>query len=211
MEHCGSCFSFRELAEPVKDGIGEQNPILTYALGVCSALAVTGYVDTTLTMCISLIFVSTFSTFIVSLLRDITPYRVRMIMQMLVISTFVIVVDLFLQAFAYGTSKKLSIYVTLIITNCIIMGRCEAYAMKNPPLKSAMDGLGAALGYSLVLLAVSLIREPIGHGKLCGFNVVPADATISIFGLEAGAFIAMGFVVWIVRAIWPQTEETPVG
>ncbi len=199
-----------ELAEPVKEGIGSQNQILTYALGVCSALAVTGYVDTTLTMCISLIFVSVCSTFIVSLLRNLAPFRVRMIVQMLVISTFVIVVDQFLQAFAWGTSKKLSIYVTLIITNCILMGRCEAYSMKNPPLLSAMDGLGAALGYSLVLLAVAIVREPLGSGTLCGFRVLPAGATVAIVRDAAGAFIVMGLVAWAVRSVWPQSEDSPV-
>jgi len=211
MKHCGKCFSFSELAEPVKEGVGGQNPVLTYALGICSALAVTGFVDTTLTMCLSLLFVCTSSTFIVSLLRDITPHRVRMITQMLVISTFVIVVDSFLKAFAFGTSEKLSIYVELIITNCIIMGRCEAYAMKNSPLLSALDGFGAALGYSLVLLAVSLVREPLAYGELAGFDIWPKDLTIDLFGQAAGAFITMGLVAWIVRAIWPQTEESSHG
>jgi Na+-transporting NADH:ubiquinone oxidoreductase subunit D len=161
-------------------------------------------------MCISLLFVTMASTFLVSLLRDITPFRVRMIMQMLIISTFVILVDLFLQAFAWNTSKRLSIYVTLIITNCIIMGRCEAYAMKNSPIMSAMDGLGASLGYSLVLLAIAFIREPLGHGTFCGFRVLPEGATIAVVGSEAGAFIAMGLVAWAVRSVWPPPEDSPV-
>jgi Na+-transporting NADH:ubiquinone oxidoreductase subunit D len=210
MSHCGKCSSLTELAEPVKEGIGAQNPILTYALGVCSALAVTSEVDTTLTMCLSLMFVTMASTFLVSLLRNLTPFRVRMIMQMLVISTFVILVEQFLKAYAWDTSKKLSIYVTLIITNCIIMGRCEAYSMKNPPIKSALDGLGASLGYSLVLIAIALIREPLGRGTLGGFEILPASARISIAGSEAGAFIAMGIVAWAVRSIWPPSEDAPI-
>ena len=208
MMKSSNSISLSELAEPVKEGVGAQNPILTYALGVCSALAVTGYIDTTLTMCLSLIFVCTASTFIVSLLRTITPHRVRMITQMLVISTFVIIVDQFLKAYVFETSEKLSIYVELIITNCIIMGRCEAYSMKNGPFLSAMDGFGAALGYSIVLIVISIIREPLAYGTMATFNVLPEEYTIGLFGQAAGAFITMGLVAWLVRSIWPQADES---
>ena len=199
---CGSCL------EPVKEGIGAQNPILAHALGICSALGVTGAVKPTITMCIALMFVATFSTMLVSVLRKLTPSRVRMIVQMLVISTLVLVVELVLKAYAFEMAQRLGMYVTLIITNCLIMGRCEAYALRNGPVMSALDGLGSSLGYSIVLLVIAFIRESLGQGKLLGVelfqngsgNFVPA----AFFAQSAGAFLAMGIVVWLAKSIFPN-------
>jgi len=197
----------KNLAKPVRDGIGCQNPILRQSLGICSALAVTGYVATTLVMGCALLFVASLSTLAVSLLRKVTPFRVRLIVQMLIISTFVILVHLFLRARFFDMSRALGPYVGLIITNCLILGRCEGYAMRNGPVASFLDGLGSAAGYALVLLAISLIREPLGHGTLLGHSVAPAGfRPAMVIGAAPGAFIAMGVVVWVVRAIWPETE-----
>lgn len=199
----------KNLAKPVKDGIGCQNPILCHSLGICSALAVTGYVSTTLVMGCALLFVASLSTLAVSLLRKVTPFRVRLMVQMLIISTLVILVHLFLRAYFFDMSRALGPYVGLIITNCLILGRCEGYAMRNGPVVSFLDGLGSAAGYALVLLAISVIREPLGHGTLLGYSVVPAGfMPAMLVGSAPGAFLAMGIVVWLVRAAWPETEPT---
>lgn len=204
-KHCGLCNTL----EPVTHGVTKENPILAHALGICSALAVTGFLKTTLVMCAALMAVTCVSTFTVSLLRNVTPHRVRMIVQMLVISMLVILVDQFLKAYAWDMSKKLSIYIGLIITNCLIMGRCEAYSMHNGPVKAMLDGLGAALGYSLVLLAIALIRETLGYGMILNTRILPESyPNMGLAASAAGAFIAMGVVVWILRAIWPEPETT---
>jgi len=195
------------LAEPVKAGITTRNPVLCHALGVCSALAVTGYVSTTLVMGAALLFVAALSTMSISLLRHSIPHRVRLIVQMLVISTLVIVVHLYLRAYHFDMSKSLGPYVGLIITNCLILGRCESYAMRNGPLLSFFDGLGSAAGYALVLLAIALIREPLGSGTLLGLRIFPeAFEPAMFFKAAPGAFISMGIVVWIMRAGWPEEE-----
>jgi Na+-transporting NADH:ubiquinone oxidoreductase subunit D len=194
-----------ELLQPVKDGIGARNPIVCQTLGICSALAVTGFLDTTLVMCSALLFVASFSTLVVSLLRNVTPHRVRLIVQMLVISTLVIVVHLYLRAYHFEMSTALGPYVGLIITNCLILGRCEAFAMRNKPLPSFFDGLGAAAGYALVLVVIALIREPLGNGTLLNIRILPKGALPAMMISSApGAFIAMGVVVWVVRAVWPE-------
>jgi len=197
------------LLKPVTDGIGCQNPVLCQALGICSALAVTGFVNTTLVMGAALLFVASLSCFVVSLLRNVTPHRVRLIVQMLVISVLVILVHLFLRAYWFDMSKALGPYVALIITNCLILGRCEAYAMRNGPVRSALDGFGSAMGYALVLLAIAAIREPLGSGTLLGFQVMPkAYLPAYLISGPPGAFLAMGLVVWIVRTIWPEEDLT---
>ena len=195
----------KNLAKPVKDGIGCQNPIMRHSLGICSALAVTGYVSTTLVMGCALLFVASLSTLAVSLLRNITPHRVRLMVQMLIVSTLVILVHLFLRAHFFDMSRALGPYVGLIITNCLILGRCEGYAMRNGPVVSFLDGFGSAAGYALVLLAISLVREPLGHGTLLGVSVVPEGfMPAMLIGSAPGAFLAMGIVVWVVRSIWPE-------
>jgi len=197
------------LLKPVTDGITCDNPVLCQALGICSALAVTGFVSTTAVMGIALLFVASLSCFVVSLLRNVTPHRVRLIVEMLVISVLVIVVHLFLQAYWYDMSSALGPYVALIITNCLILGRCEAFALRNGPVRSALDGFGSAMGYALVLLAISLIREPLGHGTVLGVQVMPeAWLPMHLVSGPPGAFLAMGLVVWLVRTIWPEEEPT---
>ncbi len=210
MARCGPKCDYKAVVQPVKDGIGRQNPVLCQALGICSALAVTGFVNTTLVMGGALLFVASFSTLIISLLRNTIPHRVRLIAQMLVISTLVILVHLWLRAHWFEMSKALGPYVGLIITNCLILGRCEGYAMRNGPFLSFLDGLGSAAGYALVLLAIALIREPLGHGTILGQQVMPAGFTPTmLISAAPGAFIAMGVVVWVVRSIWPEPEITP--
>jgi len=187
---------------PFKRGVLAENPILCQVLGVCSALAVTNRMDTTLVMCSALLAVTPLSCLVVSLLRNWTPHRVRMMTQMLVIATPVIVIDQYLKAFHFGLSKALGPYIGLIITNCILMGRCEAYASKNPPLPAAADGLGNALGYSLVLCAIAIVRETLGSGTLLGLRVMPeAYRPCQLMALAPGAFVAMGCLAWIVSAL----------
>jgi len=160
----------------------------------------------------ALLFVASLSTLSVSLLRNVTPHRVRLIVQMLIISMLVIVVHLFLRAWWFDMSKALGPYVGLIITNCLILGRCEGYAMRNGPVMSFLDGLGSAAGYALVLLTISVIREPLGNGTFLGYNIMGQSfLPVRLIGAAPGAFLAMGIVVWVVSAVWPgiQAAEHP--
>lgn len=201
--------SARDCLAPAVDGVTTQNPILCHALGICSALAVTGYISTTIVMSVALMFTAAFSSLLVSLLRNMIPRRVRLISQMLIISTLVIVVHLFLRAYYFDMSKALGPYVGLIITNCIILGRCESYALRNPPLPSLLDGLGSAMGYAWVLLAISVVREALGHGTFLGMGVMPAGYTPNLVaGAAPGAFLVMGVVIWIISAIRPDLQRT---
>jgi len=149
--------------------IFKENPIALQILGVCSALAVTSSLQVTMVMCIALTLVTAFSSFFISTVRNQIPGSIRIIVQMIIIASLVIVVDQVLKAVAYGISKQLSVFVGLIITNCIVMGRAEAFAMKNPPVASFIDGIGNGLGYSVVLISVAIVRELFGSGKLFGF------------------------------------------
>src|SRR3989337_2509838 len=158
--------------EALFDPVFTNNPIAVQILGICSALAVTTKLETTITMCFAVIFVTTLSNFSISLIRNFTPSSIRMIVEMTIIASLVIVVDEFLKAFAYDISKQLSVFVGLIITNCIVMGRAEAYAMKHPPLPSLLDGLGNGLGYSALLLVIGTIRELLGSGSLFGYPIL---------------------------------------
>ena len=153
--------------------IFKNNPIALQILGICSALAVTSSLQVTVVMCIALTLVTAFSNLFISAIRTQIPGSIRIIVQMTVIASLVIVVDQVLKAVAYDISKQLSVFVGLIITNCIVMGRAEAFAMKNPPLPSFFDGIGNGLGYSTVLLAVAFVRELFGSGKLFGMEVLP--------------------------------------
>lgn len=146
----------------------DNNPIALQILGVCSALAVTTQLSVTLVMCIALTSVTAFSNLFISMIRNYMPSSIRIIVQMTIIASLVIAVDQFLQAFAYEISKSLSVFVGLIITNCIVMGRAEAFAMKNPPVLSFLDGIGNGLGYSVVLIVVAVFRELLGSGSLLG-------------------------------------------
>ena len=195
------------LLKPVFDN----NPISVQILGICSALAVTSSLKTAAVMSIALTLVTAFSNLLISLLRNHTPSSIRMIVQMIVISSLVIVVDQILQAVVYDVAKQLSVFVGLIITNCIVMGRAEAYAMKNPPIPSFLDGIGNGLGYSAMLMAVGTIRELFGSGKLFGFEVLPlatADGWYVPNGLlllPPSAFFIIGLFIWALRS-WKRHQ-----
>jgi Na+-transporting NADH:ubiquinone oxidoreductase subunit D len=197
----------------VKDGVWDSNPITFQVLGICSALAVTVKLETALVMCAALTFVLALSNTIISLIRNFIPAKIRIIIQLSVISSLVIIADQFLKAFMYDVSKQLSVFVGLIITNCIVMGRAEAYSMQNPPWKSFLDGLGNALGYSCILIVVAVCREILGSGTLLGFQIVPqflynaGYVDCGIMVLAPGAFFLLGCIVWIQRAISGYTEE----
>ncbi|MFA6109483.1 MAG: NADH:ubiquinone reductase (Na(+)-transporting) subunit D [Candidatus Latescibacterota bacterium] len=206
------------MAEKVKDvlfgPVFGNNPIGLQVLGICSALAVTGKLDTAVTMAIAVTLVTAFSNAAVSLIRNHTPSSIRIIVQMTVIAAMVIVVDQFLRAYAFEVSKQLSVYVGLIITNCIVMGRAEGFAMRNGPGLSFLDGIGNGLGYSLVLLTVGVIRELFGSGKLFGapiFALVNEGGWYLPNGLllvPASAFFIIGLLIWLLRTFRPdQVEE----
>lgn len=193
--------------------IFNNNPIALQILGICSALAVTTSLTPTVVMCIALTFVVAFSNLFISLIRNHIPSSIRIIVQMTIIASLVIVVDQILQAYAYGISKQLSVFVGLIITNCIVMGRAEAFAMKNPPMLSFLDGIGNGLGYSVVLLFVAVIRELFGSGTLFGMTVFPLIENggwyqgNGLLLLPPSAFFIIGLFIWLLRAYQPEQIE----
>ncbi len=197
------------LVNPIIDN----NPITLQVLGICSALAVTSKLETSFAMAMSVTVVLGLSSAAVSLIRNYIPSSIRIIVQMTIISSLVIIVDQFLKAYAFGASKQLSVFVGLIITNCIVMGRAEAFAMKNPPLASALDGIGNALGYSLILLILGFIRELFGSGKLWGHEVLPLTAEggwylpNGLLLLPPSAFFLIGLLIWAVRTWKPEQIE----
>ena len=199
--------------EVVVQPIFENNPIALQILGVCSALAVTSSLQVTLVMCIALTLVTACSNFSIALIRNHIPSSIRIIVQMTIIASLVIVVDQILKAYAYQTSKQLSVFVGLIITNCIVMGRAEAFAMKNPPGLSFMDGIGNGLGYSVVLICVATIRELFGSGKLFGFEVLPLVTdggwyyANGLMLLPPSAFFIIGLLIWALRSWKPKQNE----
>ncbi len=186
-------------------GLWRENPIFVQILGICSALAVTARLENSLVMGAALIFVITMSNLFVSLLRNALPRSIRMIAEVTIIATFVILFDLFLKAFYWDMSRQLGPYVALIITNCIVMGRAEAFALHNRPLPSLLDGLANGLGYALVLAAVGFARELIGSGTVLGFPVLSERWYVpnQLFLLAPGAFFVLGFLVWIVNSVHP--------
>ncbi|MDJ0862147.1 MAG: NADH:ubiquinone reductase (Na(+)-transporting) subunit D [Gammaproteobacteria bacterium] len=201
----------RVLFEPLVDN----NPVILQILGICSALAVTAKVAPAITMSIALTVVITCASFLISLIRNVVPSSIRIIVQMTIIASLVILVDEFLKAFAYDLSKQLSVFVGLIITNCVVLGRAEAFAMKNPPLPSLLDGLGHGLGYSLLLIVVASIRELLGSGTFLGYEVL---RTVKNGGwyepnglllIAPGAFFLIGFIIWAVRTWKPAQVEKP--
>ena len=210
------------------DPVFNNNPIALQILGICSALAVTSSLKTAFVMSIALTAVCAFSNLAISIVRNQLPSSIRIIVQMTVISSLVIVVDQILQAFAYEIAKQLSVFVGLIITNCIVMGRAEAFAMKNPPIPSFLDGVGNGLGYSVVLIFVGAIRELFGSGTLAGVEVLPlvtAGGWYQANGLlllPPSAFFIIGLFIWGLRSwkkaqveksdfeIAPQTSATEV-
>jgi Na+-transporting NADH:ubiquinone oxidoreductase subunit D len=193
--------------------IFQENPIALQILGICSALAVTSSMQVTVVMCIALTSVVACSNLSISLIRNYVPNNIRIIVQMIIIASLVIVVDQVLKAVAYDISKQLSVFVGLIITNCIVMGRAEAFAMKNPPLASFVDGIGNGLGYSVVLLAVGVVRELFGAGKLFGVEILPLVTEGGWYNpnglllLPPSAFFLIGFLIWALRAWKPEQVE----
>ncbi|MDY0291220.1 MAG: NADH:ubiquinone reductase (Na(+)-transporting) subunit D [Desulfuromonadaceae bacterium] len=195
------------------DPLFNNNPIALQILGICSALAVTNKMSTALTMSIAVILVTSCSNAAVSAIRNHIPNSIRIIVQMTIIATLVIIVDQMLKAYAYEMSKQLSVYVGLIITNCIVMGRAEAYAMKNPVYESWLDGIGNGLGYSLILLIVAFLRELFGSGSFFGLTILnPVNndgwyVTNGLMLLAPSAFFLIGFIIWALRTWKPELQE----
>ncbi len=191
----------------------ENNPIALQILGICSALAVTSQLSVALVMCLALTTVTAFSNLFVSLVRNFIPGNIRIIVQMTIIASLVIVVDQVLKAVAYDVSKQLSVFVGLIITNCIVMGRAEAYAMKNPPVASFLDGIGNGLGYSVILITLAVIRELFGSGSLLGIQILPVVSTggwyipNGLLLLPPSAFFLIGGFIWILRTFKKDQVE----
>jgi len=189
--------------EMIKESTIAENPILTQTLGVCSALAVTTQVKTAFVMSLSLMAVVMLSNFIISLMRHAIPSKIRMIVELIVIASLVILTDQILKAFVYDISKQLSVFVGLIITNCIVMGRAEAYALGHPPMYSMLDGFGSGLGYGVILMMVSSAREILGSGTWAGFQIVPQAlydlgyTNMGIMVLAPGAFFVIGIIGWL--------------
>ncbi len=187
----------------VADALWKTNPISKQVLGICSALAVTVQMNTAIVMALALTFVVAFSNLIISLMRNVIPRNIRIIVEVAVIATLVIIADEVLKAFLFNISKQLSVFVGLIITNCIVMGRAETYAMANPPGRSFLDGVANGLGYGSILIGVAFFRELLGAGKIMGFQVVPQFAydlgytDMGLMLLAPGAFIVIGLFVWL--------------
>ena len=193
----------------------KDNPIGLQILGICSALAVTTQMKVAIVMCIALTLVVAFSNLFISIIRNSIPSSIRIIVQMTIIASLVIVVDQVLGAVAYDISKQLSVFVGLIITNCIVMGRAEAFAMQNPPGLSFLDGIGNGLGYSLVLMLVATIREFFGSGSLFGIEILPLVTNggwyspMGLMLLPPSAFFIIGLLIWALRAWKPEQVEQP--
>lgn len=191
----------------------KRNPIALLVLGICSSLAVTGQMTTALVMAICVTLVVAFSSMAISLVRHQIPSSVRIGLQIIVIATLVILVDQILKAFFFDLSKQLSIYVGLIITNCIVMGRAEGYAMNNPPLASFVDGIGNGLGYGFILMTVSFVRELFGSGTLFSIEILPLTTNggwyqrNGLLVLPASAFFLIALIIWILRTVDPSQQE----
>jgi len=204
-----------QIKESLLSPIVNNNPIALQILGICSALAVTSSLKVALVMSLSVTAVTACSNFSISLIRNYIPSSIRIIVQMVIIASLVIVVDQVLKAVAYDISKQLSVFVGLIITNCIVMGRAEAFAMKNPPIPSLFDGIGNGLGYSFVLMTVGFFRELFGSGSLFGFEVMPLVSNggwyvpNGMMLLPPSAFFLIGFFIWALRSFRTNQVEKP--
>ena len=189
------------------DPLIENNPITRQVLGICSALAVTVKVEQALVMTLALTFVVTMSNTIVSLLRKYIPSSVRIIVQLAIISTLVTLIDKVLEAYMYDISKELSVFVALIVTNCIVMGRADAFAMQNNVRSSFLDGLGNGLGYGAILIIVASFRELLGFGTLLDIRILPEFMNNGLMLLAPGAFIILGLIIWVQRSLTSFIEE----
>ncbi len=197
----------------ISDPLWDNNPITLQVLGICSALAVTTKLEPALVMTGALVFVLVFSNLFVSLLRNLIPNKIRIIVELSIVASLVILADQFLKAFMWDASKQLSVFVGLIITNCIVLGRAEAFALANGPWKSILDGLGNGLGYGLILIAVGFFRELLGSGNLLGYQVIP-DALYEmgyknngLMMLAPAAFFLVGLFIWVQRHISKKLVE----
>ncbi|NVK22535.1 MAG: NADH:ubiquinone reductase (Na(+)-transporting) subunit D [Kangiellaceae bacterium] len=204
-------FDKQEAKSVLLSPIFTNNPIALQVLGICSALAVTVKLETALVMSLALTVVTAFSNLLISLIRKHIPSSIRIIVQMTIIASLVILVDQILKAYAYEVSKQLSVFVGLIITNCIVMGRAEAYAMKNGPVMSFLDGIGNGLGYSVLLIAVAIVRELFGSGKLLGYTILNPVSdggwyqTNGLLLLPASSFFIIGLLIWALRT-WKTNQ-----
>ncbi len=185
----------------------KDNPVLVQVLGICSTLAVTVSLKPALVMSISVIAVLAFSNVIISLMRKTIPPTIRIIVQLVVVAALVILVQQFLMAYSYSVSKQISVYISLIITNCILMGRLEAFAMSNKPWPSFLDGIGNGLGYAIVLVIVAFFRELLGSGTLLGFRIYPEDYTNGLMILPPMALIVVACIIWVQRARNKDLQE----
>ena len=201
------------LKETLLNPIFKGNPISVLVLGICSSLAVTVQLKGACVMALSVTIVTALSSLVVSLLRNTIPNRIRIIVQLVVVAMMVILVDQVLKAFAYPVSKTLSVYIGLIITNCIVMGRIEAFALGNKPLSSLLDGLGNGFGYGLILIVVAFFRELLGSGTLFGFRIIPESfydlgyMNNGLMILPPMALILLGCIIWIQRAVQKDLQE----
>jgi Na+-transporting NADH:ubiquinone oxidoreductase subunit D len=199
----------KTLLEPIFDN----NPITLGVLGICSALAVTSKLETSLVMSLAVIFVLAFSNLAVSIIRNHIASSTRILVEMTIIASLVIIADEFIKAFAFDISKQLSVYVGLIITNCIIMGRAEAFALQNPPLQSFVDGIGNGLGYTFILVTVAVVRELFGSGKLVGISILPLTTeggwypSNGLLLMPASAFFLIGGIIWVIRTFKKDQVE----
>ncbi len=199
----------KTLLEPIFDN----NPITLGVLGICSALAVTSKMETALVMSLAVIFVLAFSNLAVSVIREHIPSSVRILVEMTIIASLVIIADQLIKAYAFDVSKQLSVYVGLIITNCIIMGRAEAFALKNPPWQSFVDGIGNGLGYTFILVTVAFVREIFGSGKLMGMTIMPLTTdggwypSNGLLLLPPSAFFLIGGIIWVIRTFKKDQVE----
>lgn len=197
----------------ITDPIFNNNPIGLQVLGICSALAVTSKMETSLVMCAAVLFVLAFSNLSVSMIRNHVPASIRIIVEMTIIASLVIIADQFIRAYMFDISKQLSVFVGLIITNCIIMGRAEGFALQNPPFISLLDGIGNALGYSIVLIIVAFIRELLGAGSLLGVTLLKPLTEggwyqpNGLFLLAPSAFFIIGLLIWLLRTWKPEQQE----
>jgi len=203
------------IRDTLADPIFKNNPIALQILGICSALAVTSSMKVAFVMCLALTTVAAFANLFVSIIRHHIPSSIRIIVQMTIIASLVIVVDQVLKAVAYDISKQLSVFVGLIITNCIVMGRAEAFAMKNPPMASFYDGIGNGLGYSMVLMVVAFFRELFGAGKLWGYEVLSLTTdggwyvANGMMLMAPSAFFLIGLLIWVIRIYDKKQVEQP--
>ena len=197
----------------LSDPLMNNNPITLQVLGICSALAVTIRMDTAIVMTLAVVAVMSISNTVISLLRNYIPGKVRIIVQLSIIASLVILTDQFLKAYMYDMSKQLTVFVALIITNCIVMGRAEAFAMQNGPWRSFLDGLGNALGYGMILIGVAFFRELLGSGTIYNFQVIPDSfysagyENMGLMVLSPGAFIILGLIIWVQRSLTSFVEE----